>query len=146
MGRCIRFMRRNFWILAAVFILAALVGMIWFKSANLNKKISAGEKKLNALEEKNSDEEERSKEISELKERMKSDDYKEQIAKDQLGLIRDGEIIFKKSDKKDKTGNDAENAIVPEEVEPEDSDSDLQGGDEMTDTGEADTDTETDNN
>lgn len=139
-------MRRNFWILAAVFILAALVGMIWFKSANLNKKISAGEKKLNALEEKNSDEEERSKEISELKERMKSDDYKEQIAKDQLGLIRDGEIIFKKSDKKDKTGNDAENAIVPEEVGPEDSDSDLQGGDEMTDTGEADTDTETDNN
>jgi DNA primase len=55
-------------------------------------------------------------------------------------------IIFKKSDKKDKTGNDAENAIVPEEVEPEDSDSELQGGDEMTDTGEADTDTETDNN
>jgi cell division protein DivIC len=139
-------MRRNFWILAAVFILAALVGMIWFKSANLNKKISAGEKKLNALQEKTSDEKERSKEISELKERMKSDDYKEQIAKDQLGLIRDGEIIFKKSDKKDKTGNDAENAIVPEEVEPEDSDSDLQGGDEMTDTGEADTDTETDNN
>jgi cell division protein DivIC len=139
-------MRRNFWILAAVFILAALVGMIWFKSANLNKKISAGEKKLNALQEKTSDEKDRSKEISELKERMKSDDYKEQIAKDQLGLIRDGEIIFKKSDKKDKTGNDAENAIVPEEVEPEDSDSDLQGGDEMTDTGEADTDTETDNN
>jgi cell division protein DivIC len=139
-------MRRNFWILAAVFILAALVGMIWFKSANLNKKISAGEKKLNALQEKTRDEKERSKEISELKERMKSDDYKEQIAKDQLGLIRDGEIIFKKSDKKDKTGNDAENAIVPEEVEPEDSDSDLQGGDEMTDTGEADTDTETDNN
>ena len=139
-------MRRNFWILAAVFILAALVGMIWFKSANLNKKISAGEKKLNALKEKTNDEEDRSKEISELKERMKSDDYKEQIAKDQLGLIRDGEIIFKKSDKKDKTGNDAENAIVPEEVEPEDSDSDLQGGDEMTDTGEADTDTETDNN
>jgi cell division protein DivIC len=139
-------MRRNFWILAAVFILAALVGMIWFKSANLNKKISAGEKKLNALQEKTSDEKERSKEISELKERMKSDDYKEQIAKDQLGLIRDGEIIFKKSDKKGKTGNDAENAIVPEEVEPEDSDSDLQGGDEMTDTGEADTDTETDNN
>lgn len=139
-------MRRNFWILAAVFILAALVGMIWFKSANLNKKISAGEKKLNALKEKTNDEEDRSKEISELKERMKSDDYKEQIAKDQLGLIRDGEIIFKKSDKKDKTGNDAENAIVPEEVEPEDSDSDLQGGDEVTDTGEADTDTETDNN
>lgn len=137
-------MRRNFWILAAVFILAALVGMIWFKSANLNKKISAGEKKLNALKEKTNDEEDRSKEISELKERMKSDDYKEQIAKDQLGLIRDGEIIFKKSDKKDKTGNDAENAIVPEEVEPEDSDSDLQGGDEVTDTGEADT--ETDNN
>jgi cell division protein DivIC len=139
-------MRRNFWILAAVFILAALVGMIWFKSANLNKKISAGEKKLEVLKEKTSDEKDRSKEISELKERMKSDDYKEQIAKDQLGLIRDGEIIFKKSDKKDKTGNDAENAIVPEEVEPEDSDSELQGGDEMTDTGEADTDTETDNN
>jgi cell division protein DivIC len=139
-------MRRNFWILAAVFILAALVGMIWFKSANLNKKISAGEKKLEVLKEKTSDEKDRSKEISELKERMKSDDYKEQIAKDQLGLIRDGEIIFKKSDKKDKTGNDAENAIVPEEVEPEDSDSELQGGDEMTDTGEVDTDTETDNN
>jgi cell division protein DivIC len=139
-------MRRNFWILAAVFILAALVGMIWFKSANLNKKISVGKKKLEVLKEKTSDEKDRSKEISELKERMKSDDYKEQIAKDQLGLIRDGEIIFKKSDKKDKTGNDAENAIVPEEVEPEDSDSDLQGGDEMTDTGEADTDTETDNN
>ena len=70
-------MRRNFWILAAVFILAALVGMIWFKSANLNKKISAGEKKLNTLKEKTNDEEDRSKEISELKERMKSDDYKE---------------------------------------------------------------------
>ena len=35
--------------------------------------------------------------ISEMQEYMQSDEYLEKVAKDKLGLVKDGEIIFKES-------------------------------------------------
>ena len=45
------------------------------------------------LSEKN-----RTTEIEELEEYMNSDEYIEQVAKEKLGMVKDGEIIFKEAD------------------------------------------------
>ena len=37
-------------------------------------------------------------EIEELEEYMNSDEYIEQVAKEKLGMVKDGEIIFKEAD------------------------------------------------
>ena len=65
----------------------------------LENKLAAGEVRLKALEKSIEEEHARTEEIRQLQKYMQSDEYKEQVAKDKLGLIRDGEIIFKEADK-----------------------------------------------
>nr|WP_051527056.1 septum formation initiator family protein [[Eubacterium] cellulosolvens] len=137
-------MRQYKGIVVAALVLVMLMFMTLFLGARLKAKIEAGNEKVQVLDQKSKEETKRAKEISELKERMKSDDYKEQVAKDQLGLVRDGEIIFKKSDKKDKPAGDAGNPIEPEEIEHEDADSGAGADGGMSDP--EDTGADTDNN
>lgn len=64
----------------------------------LNEKISANQKRVEALEKLLQEEELNAEQIEELEEYMQSDEYLEQTAKEKLGMVKDGEIIFVEGD------------------------------------------------
>lgn len=49
------------------------------------------------LQEKIASENARTKEIDQLKEYMKTDEYAEEVAREKLGLVKDNEIVFQES-------------------------------------------------
>ncbi len=61
-------------------------------------RLRAGEEQIRSLQQQTEREKARSEEIRKTEEYMQSDEYIEQVAKDKLGLIRDGDIIFKESE------------------------------------------------
>lgn len=50
-----------------------------------------------ALKEKIAAENARTKEIDQLKEYMKTDEYAEEVAREKLGLVKDNEIVFQEN-------------------------------------------------
>lgn len=65
------------------------------KSVELKAKQSIYQEKMQVLQEQIALEQARSEEIVEFEKYTKTKKYIEQVAKDKLGLVRDGEIIFK---------------------------------------------------
>ncbi|MGI6118529.1 MAG: septum formation initiator family protein [Bilifractor sp.] len=90
-------MRNKHAIRGVIVAVLVLMVVLLVQSRNLSKKIDEGNQQISALKSETSDEEERTEEIKELQEYMQTDEYKEQVAKDKLGMIKDGEIIFKES-------------------------------------------------
>lgn len=82
-------------VVAAVLILMVV---LLVQSSRLNKKIESGNQQISELQDMTETEEKRTDEIKDLEDYMQSDEYKEQVAKDKLGMIKDGEIIFKESE------------------------------------------------
>lgn len=82
-------------IIAVVFV---LMGVLLIASTKLNAKLASGRDRISSLTEQTQEEQERTEEIEQMQQDMQSDEYKEQVAKDKLGLIHDGEIIFKEQD------------------------------------------------
>ena len=64
----------------------------------MDQRLAAKRQQSADLDAQISQEEDRTQEITDLQEYMQSDEYLEKVAKDKLGLVRDGEIIFKESD------------------------------------------------
>lgn len=81
-----------------IFVVLILMVVLLVQSSRLNKRIESGEQQISELQSATESEEERTEEIQDLQEYMQSDEYKEQVAKDKLGMVKDGEIIFKESD------------------------------------------------
>lgn len=79
--------------LVALVLLAAMV----LNGHTLQKKIAGNNTRLEELQGQIEEEEQRTKEIEELQDYMKSDEYLEQTAKEKLGFVKDGEIIFKEN-------------------------------------------------
>jgi len=80
------------------FIVAVLFVTLCILTINLRSKVRIGEDRAAVLQSQIIEEQNRTKEIEELEDYMKSDGYIEQVAKDKLGMVNDGEIIFKASD------------------------------------------------
>ncbi len=78
-------------------VLLLFVSMLVLTSS-LHKKVEADALKKAAIEQQILDEQARTGEIEDLEDYMKSDEYIEQVAKDKLGMVNDGEIIFKQTD------------------------------------------------
>ena len=78
-------------------VLVLFVSMLVLTSS-LHKKVEADALKKAAIEQQILDEQARTGEIEDLEDYMKSDEYIEQVAKDKLGMVNDGEIIFKQTD------------------------------------------------
>ena len=76
---------------------ATMIG-ITFVVSSLHKKVEADALKKAAIEQQILNEQARTGEIEDLEDYMKSDEYIEQVAKDKLGMVNDGEIIFKQTD------------------------------------------------
>ena len=79
-------------------VVLVLMAALLVSGQKLNAKIEEGEMRITELTEQTAEEEARTEEITELQEYMKSDEYAEQVAKDKLGLVKDGEIVFRETD------------------------------------------------
>ena len=76
----------------AVFMMLVVVA---FKSIELQAKKEAYHQKELMLQEQIEAEEERSKEIEEFEKYTQTKKYIEEVARDKLGLVYEGEILFK---------------------------------------------------
>ena len=86
-------------ILGLLAFVVCLMAITLIGSQRMRARLEAGETQLRIVEQAIADENKRTEEIHALQVYMQSDEYKEQVAKDRLGLIRDGEIIFKEAAK-----------------------------------------------
>lgn len=79
-------------------VVAMILGVVFFKSIELNEKKTALEKKDNYLLERIEDQNKRSEEIEEYRKYMHTMQYIEDMAKSRLGLVYKDEIIFQADD------------------------------------------------
>lgn len=79
---------------AIAIVVLILLGGLTYKSQSLKARIAVYDAKAAALQSSIEDEQERTKEIDELKEYMQTDEYIAETARDKLGLIKDNEIVF----------------------------------------------------
>ena len=61
-------------------------------------RLEEGEEQIRILQEAIDNENARTEEINAKQQYMQTDEYKELVAKDKLGLVRDEDIIFKEAD------------------------------------------------
>ena len=85
--------KRAMWGITAVVV--ALMVVLLVQSHKLNTRLAGGSQQISSLTEQTEAEEQRTEDIKELQDYMQSDAYKEKVAKEKLGLVRDGEIVFK---------------------------------------------------
>lgn len=61
----------------------------------LQEQLDGYNTRLEKLDEQLEEERQRTQEIDDLKDYMKTDEYAEQVAREKLGLVKGNEIIFK---------------------------------------------------
>ena len=72
-----------------------LLVVVTFSGFKLQQKLEVYQQKELALQEQIDAEEERAKEIEEYEKYTQTKKYIEEVARDKLGLVYDGEILFK---------------------------------------------------
>lgn len=82
-------------VMAITFVAAVLLIVLIVNGISLGRKISENNTRINNINSRIEEEDKRTEEISKLQEYMQSDEYLEQTAKEKLGFVKDGEIIFK---------------------------------------------------
>lgn len=78
-----------------LFALVTLISVAAFGTINLNAKKASYEKRQQELENQIAEEEQRARDIEELKKYMETRKFVEEIAKERLGLVYEDEILFK---------------------------------------------------
>ena len=73
----------------------ALYGTVTYKTATLKSQSKSYQKQIEQLKEQKSELKDEQAEIKEFKKHAKTDDYVEEIAREKLGLVHKGEIVFK---------------------------------------------------
>lgn len=84
--------RKNLSLVAVVVML--LCGVIAYKKVDLNAKSLEYKERIEKLEEQKEKEEARKEDIAEYKKYVQSKEYIEEQAREKLGLVYPGEIIF----------------------------------------------------
>lgn len=83
----------------SMFLVTLVVLMIMIvvavRSVELQRQLDEGAEQLATLDEMTAVEEERAEEIAEYEKYTQTKKYVEEVAKDKLGLIYEGEILFK---------------------------------------------------
>lgn len=83
--------------LVSIAVIMLLV-VVAFKSAELKTKKAAYQQREQALQEQIEAEKERSREIAEFEKYTQTKKYIEEVARDKLGLVYEGEVLFKDED------------------------------------------------
>lgn len=84
--------------LSITFVVAILFIAMMTQSISVEKQLSQYQQELEELDNKMTEEIERTKEIDDMKEYMETDEYAEEVARDKLGLVKDNEIVFKEQE------------------------------------------------
>ena len=85
--------------LSITFVVGVLFIAMMTMSLNLQQQISDCKTEMKEVQSQIDEENERTKEIDETKERMDTDDYVAEVAREKLGLVKDNEIVFKEEEK-----------------------------------------------
>ncbi|MBP5282383.1 MAG: septum formation initiator family protein [Lachnospiraceae bacterium] len=72
-----------------------IVAVIAFSAVGLQKKIDAYDARIQELQAEIKKEEERAQKLEEFRKYTQTKGYVEEVAQDKLGLVYDGEILFK---------------------------------------------------
>ena len=87
----------------AMLSITCVVGVLFIAmmtmSLNLQQQISDCKTEMKEVQSQIDEENERTKEIDETKERMDTDEYVAEVAREKLGLVKDNEIVFKEEEK-----------------------------------------------
>ncbi len=84
-------------ILIVTIVVLLLCGIIMAGGYNLSKKIAAYDVTQAQIEEQIAEQKNRKEEIEEKTQNMQSEEYIKELAREKLGLIVPGEIVFRKS-------------------------------------------------
>lgn len=79
-------------------VIVMMLIVVAVKSIELRQKLALYQEKEQVLLEQIEEEELRSEEIAEYEKYTQTKKYTEEVAKDKLGLVNEGEIIFKNED------------------------------------------------
>jgi cell division protein FtsB len=79
---------------AMIYLLIIVIIVFAFQLINNMRKVNKMESKLNKLQQQVQKEIDRNEELKEEIERVKGHDYIEKVARDELGLVKPGEILF----------------------------------------------------
>ena len=90
--------KRNRIAMALIGVIALfLLSFLLYQRNKAQKQIARYNAQEVALKEKIEAENARTKEIDQLKEYMKTDEYAEEVAREKLGLVKDNEVVFQES-------------------------------------------------
>ncbi len=87
--------QNRFGMFLAYTVVIMLLVVVAFNSVELTEKKRIYQQKEAALEEQIAAEEERAREIEEFEKYTQTKKYVEEVARDKLGLVYEGEILFK---------------------------------------------------
>ena len=79
-------------------VVVMIIVVVSISSIKLKEKNRAQQQTINQLNEQIADEEKRSEEIEEYRKYTQTKKYAEDVAKEKLGLVYEGEIIFREED------------------------------------------------
>ena len=79
-------------------VVCVLMAVVLVQGQSLSSKLSANARRTEELQQQIEDENQRTEDIGEMQEYMQSDEYAEKVAREKLGLVKDGEILFKEAD------------------------------------------------
>ena len=85
--------------LSITFVVGVLFIAMMTMSLNLQQQISDCKTEMKEVQSQIDEENERTKEIDETTERMDTDEYVAEVAREKLGLVKDNEIVFKEEEK-----------------------------------------------
>ena len=85
--------------LSITFVVGVLFIAMMTMSLNLQQQISDCKTEMKEVQSQIDEENERTKEIDETKERMDTDENVAEVAREKLGLVKDNEIVFKEEEK-----------------------------------------------
>ena len=79
-------------------VVCILMAVVLVQGQNLRGKLAANERRTEELQQQIEAEDQRTQDIDDMKEYMQSDEYTEKAAREKLGLVKDGEILFKEAE------------------------------------------------
>lgn len=86
-------------VLGIIILCVVLCGTVTYKRIMLDRQSREYKAKIEQLQEEQEVQAERTEELKEFKKYVETDEYVEEIARDKLGLVHEGEIVFEPEDK-----------------------------------------------
>lgn len=80
----------------SLMVVAAIILAVSVRSVSLRKKLAEYNQNKEQLQEQIAAEEKRSEQIDQYADYVQTDQYVEEVAHDKLGLVKEGEIVFRK--------------------------------------------------